>query len=149
MSHRRAVLDTNVMVSALLFRGELSRLHALWKTKAFTIAASREIVEEYLRVLAYPKFNLTEKEIKDIIQEELLPYIEPVMVAGKLKGVCVDPDDDKFLYCAEAAKADVVVSGDEHLLRLKKYKGCPIITAEKFLRENLGRVKRRTSPTSG
>src|SRR3990172_4193044 len=70
LKNRRVVLDTNVVVSALLFRGELSRLHALWKRKAFTIVASREIVEEYLRVLAYPKFNLTEKEIRDIIQEE-------------------------------------------------------------------------------
>ena len=135
MKNRRVVLDTNVVVSALLFRGELSRLHALWKRKAFTIVASREIVEEYLRVLAYPKFNLTEKEIRDIIREELLPCIEPVMVAEELKGVCVDPDDDKFLVCAEAAKADVVVSGDEHLLSLRKYKGCPIVTVEKFLRK--------------
>ena len=135
MKNRRVVLDTNVVVSALLFRGELSRLHALWKRKAFTIVASREIVEEYLRVLAYPKFNLTEKEIRDIIREELLPYIEPVMVAEELKGVCIDPDDDKFLACAEAAKADVIVSGDEHLLSLRKFKGCPIITAEKFLRK--------------
>jgi len=135
VSHRRAVLDTNVVVSALLFSGKASRIHALWKSKAFAIVASREIVEEYLRVLAYPKFNLTEKEIRDIIQEELLPYIEPVMVTEKPKGVCVDPDDDKFLACAEAAKADVVVSGDDHLLILKKYKGCPIMTAEKFLKK--------------
>ena len=135
MSYKRAVLNTNVVISALLFRGELSRLHMLWKNKAFTIAATREIVEEYLKVLAYPKFNLTEKEIRDIIQEELLPYIKSVTVAVKLKGVCIDPDDDKFLACAEAAKADVIVSGDTHLLSLKKYKGCPIITAEKFLKK--------------
>ena len=135
MKNRRVVLDTNVVVSALLFRGEVSLLHALWKKKAFTIVASREIVEEYLRVLVYPKFNLTEKEIRDIIQEELLPYIEPVMVAEELKGVCIDPDDDKFLACAEAAKADVIVSGDEHLLSLKKYKGRPIVTVEKFLKK--------------
>ncbi len=136
MKNRRVVLDTNVVVSALLFRGELSRLHALWKRKTFTIAASREIVAEYLRVLAYPKFNLTEKEIRNLIQEELLPYIEPVMAAEKLKAVCADPDDDKFLACAEAAKADVIVSGDEHLLKMKKYKGCPIMTAKTFLRKS-------------
>lgn len=135
MSYKRAVLDTNVVISALLFRGELSSLHTLWKKKAFTVVASKEIMEEYIRVLAYPKFNLTEKEIKDIIQEELLPFIEPVAVTGKLKGVCVDPDDDKFLVCARASKADVIVSGDAHLLSLKKYKGCSIVTAEKFLRK--------------
>ncbi|MBI5560261.1 MAG: putative toxin-antitoxin system toxin component, PIN family [Deltaproteobacteria bacterium] len=131
----RVVLDTNVVISALLFRGETSRLHTLWKKRAFRIAASREIVGEYLRVLAYPKFNLTESEIKGIIQEELLPYIEPVTVSEKSDGVCVDLDDDKFLACAEAAKADAIVSGDAHLLSLKSFKGCPIETAEWFLRK--------------
>ena len=135
MTHIKAVLDTNVVVSALLFRGELSRLHALWKKKAFTIAASRDVIEEYVRVLAYPKFKLTEKEIEALVQEELLPYIEPVTVNEDTKGVSVDPDDDRFLACATEAKADFIVSGDAHLLSLKKHKGCPVITAEKFLKK--------------
>ncbi|MBI5970639.1 MAG: putative toxin-antitoxin system toxin component, PIN family [Deltaproteobacteria bacterium] len=132
--HKRVVLDTNVVISALLFRGELSRLHALWKKRAFTLIASREIMEEYLKVLAYPKFNLTEKDLKDIIRAELLPYIEPVTVIKKARGICQDPDDDKFLDCADAAKADAIVSGDAHLLSLKRHKGRPIITSEKFLK---------------
>lgn len=65
------------MISALLFRGNVSALHALWKEGTFTIIASKEIMREYLRVLAYPKFHLTEKAIQDILREELLPYIEP------------------------------------------------------------------------
>lgn len=135
MKRMRAILDTNVVISALLFKGEVSRLHSLWKKKAFTVSASGEMVGEYIRVLAYPKFGLTEREIENIIQEELLPYVESVTVAEKLNGVCVDPDDDKFLACADAAKADVIVSGDAHLLSLKKFKGCPIVTAEKFLKK--------------
>ena len=135
MSRKRAVLDTNILISALLFRGVTSRIHTLWKKKSFTIVASREIVEEYLRVLAYPKFNLTEKEIKGIIHEELLPYLEPVSVTEDISGICADPDDDKFLACAEAAKADFIVSGDAHLLNMKKYKGCPIVTVERFLKQ--------------
>lgn len=129
------VLDTNVVVSALLFRGELSRLHALWKKKTFTIAASLEIIDEYIRVLAYPKFKLTEREIEALIHEELLPYIEPVTDCEEVKGVSQDPDDDKFLACAIAGEADFIVSGDTHLLSLKKYEGCSIITAEKFLKK--------------
>jgi putative PIN family toxin of toxin-antitoxin system len=121
-------------MSALLFRGELSRCHALWKRKAFIIVASGEIVEEYVRFLAYPRFRLTEKEIRDLVHEELLPYVEPVMVNADAKGASEDPDDDKFLACAEAAKADFIVSGDSHLLSLKRYRGCPILTAEKFLK---------------
>lgn len=135
MSYKRAILDTNVVISALLFRGELSRLHVLWKKKAFTIIASGEIVEEYVKVLAYPKFRLTEKEIREIFEMELLPYIEPVSITGEIDAACDDPDDAKFLACAEAAKADVIVSGDAHLLSLKKHKGCPIITAERFLKK--------------
>jgi len=132
---KRVVLDTNVVVSALLFRGELSCLHALWKKKAFVIAASREIIEEYIRVLAYPKFKLTEREIEALINEELLPYIEPVTDCEDINGVCQDPDDDKFLACAVAGNVDFIVSGDAHLLSLKKYEGRAIITAEKFLKK--------------
>ena len=135
MKRPRAVLDTNVLISALLFKGEVSRLQSLWKKKAFTLIASGEVVEEHIRVLAYSKFDLTEREIENMVQEELLPYVEPVTVADKLIGVCDDPDDDKFLACAEAAKADVIVSGDAHLLSLKKFKGCPIVTAERFLKK--------------
>lgn len=134
MKHRRAVLDTNVVVSALLFRGETSRLHTLWKKKAFTIVATKEVMEEYLRVLAYPKFGLTEREIRDIVHEELLPYVEPVSVQGKPDALCPDPDDEKFLSCAEGAKADMIVSGDADLLRLKRYKGCPILSIKTFLK---------------
>jgi len=135
VSSKRVVLDTNIVVSALLFRGEVSRLHTLWKKKAFVIAASREIVDEYIRVLAYPKFDLTEREIEEIIREEVLPFIEPVSATEKSLRASADPDDNKFLACAEAAKADFIVSGDAHLLSLKKYKGCPIIRAEQFLKK--------------
>lgn len=134
MTRKRVVLDTNVMISALLFRGRISRLHALWKERAFAIVASKEIVEEYIKVLAYPKFKLAEREIKALIQEELLSYIESVSIPETSQGVSADPDDDKFLACAQASKADAVVSGDAHLLGLKKVRGCPIITAEKFLK---------------
>jgi putative PIN family toxin of toxin-antitoxin system len=135
VSSGRGVLDTNIVVSALLFRGTVSRLHALWKKKAFVIAASREIIDEYIRVLAYPRFELTEGEIEAIVREELLPYIEPVSPAGKSARASADPADNKFLACAEAADADCIVSGDAHLLDVKKHKGCPILTAEQFLKK--------------
>jgi putative PIN family toxin of toxin-antitoxin system len=134
VTRKKAVLDTNVVISALLFRGRISRLHELWKERAFSIAASKEIVKDYVGVLAYPKFKLTESEIKDLLQEELLPYSVPVAAADDA-GACADPDDNKFLACAEAAKADVIVSGDAHLLSLKKYKGRRIVPAEEFLKK--------------
>lgn len=130
----RAVLDTNIVISALLFKGEVSRIHSLWKKKAFILLASGEMVGEHIRVLAYPKFGLTESEIENIVREELIPYIEPVKIADTMRGSCPDPDDDKFLACAVGGGADVIVSGDSDLLSLKKFKGIPIITAERFLK---------------
>ena len=69
----RVVLDTNVLVSALLFKGKTSDLVPLWQTGAITPLLSRSFLEEHLRVFSYPKFRLTDTEIKALIQEELLP----------------------------------------------------------------------------
>jgi putative PIN family toxin of toxin-antitoxin system len=74
----RVVLDTNVLVSALLFTGISSELVPLWQRSIITVLLSRGILEEYLRVLSYPKFQLSEAEIKGLIEEELLPYVEVV-----------------------------------------------------------------------
>jgi hypothetical protein len=73
---------------------------------------SREIVDEYLRVLSYPKFELSEEEIKTLIQEEILPFAEPVKPKRRLRVVQRDPSDNKFLECAVAGKASVIISGD-------------------------------------
>jgi hypothetical protein len=68
----RVVLDTNVLVSALLFTGITSEIVPLWKEGAVSLLLSRDILEEYLRVLGYPKFQLSEADIKGLIEEELL-----------------------------------------------------------------------------
>ena len=60
----RVVLDTNALVSALLFSGVSSKLVSLWQNGSIAPLLSREILDEYLRVLSYPKFALSEKEIK-------------------------------------------------------------------------------------
>ena len=74
----RVVLDTNAVVSALLFSGVSSKLVSLWQNGLITPLLSREILDEYLRVLSYPKFELSEEEIKELIQEEILPFAEVV-----------------------------------------------------------------------
>jgi putative PIN family toxin of toxin-antitoxin system len=70
----RVVLDTNAVVSALLFSGISSKLVSLWQKGSITPLLSRPVLDEYLRVLSYPKFELSEKEIKELIQEEIHPY---------------------------------------------------------------------------
>jgi len=130
----KVILDTNMLVSALLFKGDLSKIVDLWKNRIIAPAFSQETFREFKSVLGYPKFSLTEQEIKVIIEEDVLPYFEVVNIPGKFKGVCRDPDDDKFISCALAASSAIIVSGDKDLLDLGNYKSVRIIRASEFLK---------------
>ena len=132
----RVVLDTNAIVSALLFSGISSELVSLWQGGLITLLLSREILDEYLRVFSYPKFELTEEEIKELIQEEILPYAEVVKPKRRLRVVQRDPSDDKFIECAVAGKARVIISGDKDLLSLGRYRQIRILSPAKFLADN-------------
>jgi putative PIN family toxin of toxin-antitoxin system len=129
----RVVLDTNILLSALLFKGRLSRIVDLWKEGAIKPFFSRETFEEFRTALGYPKFSLKAHEVKAIL-EETLPYFEVVGSKEKISGVCKDPDDDKFISCALAASAEYIVSGDKDLCSLKKYHSVKIISGMKFLK---------------
>jgi len=132
---KKVVLDTNVLVSALLFRGELSKIVSLWKKGRIIPLISRDTFEEFKRVLSYPKFSLTENEIKIIIEENVLPFFEVVEITTKATGgICRDPDDEKFIACAISASADFVVSGDRDLCDLHKYKSVRVINVTDFLK---------------
>jgi len=129
------VIDTNVVVSALLFGGVPGEIVNLWKTGIIQPKASKEIVDEYIRVLAYPKFDLTEEEINFLLYHEILVYFDVVTVKARQRTVKDDPSDDKFIRCAQAAKARIIISGDQHLLKLKSYRNINIITPAQFLKE--------------
>jgi len=132
----RVVLDTNTVVSALLFSGISSKLVSLWQKGLITPVLSREILDEYLRVLSYPKFDLSEGEIKELIQEEILPYAEVVKPKRRLRVVQRDPSDNKFVECAVAGKARVIISGDKELLSLGRYRQIRIQSPAQFLADN-------------
>ena len=70
----KVVLDTNVLVSALLFKGELSKIVDLWERGRIIPLISHETFDEFKRVIAYPKFSLTANEIRAIIEENILPF---------------------------------------------------------------------------
>jgi len=129
----KVILDTNVLLSALLFRGNLARIVALWKEGMISPIFSRETFQEFNSALKYPKFSLTKDEIKVIVEEEILPYCDVTDVTEKVEGVCRDPDDDKFISCAVSASADFIVSGDKAFTALKKYKAVKIIRPSDFL----------------
>ncbi|MFH2218430.1 MAG: putative toxin-antitoxin system toxin component, PIN family [Pseudomonadota bacterium] len=127
------VLDTNVIVSALLFGGTPGKLMALWKSGCIQPFLCKEIIEETLRVLAYPRFRLSEEEINYLLYYEILPYFEVVGISPGPVIVAQDPSDDKFIRCAEAAGAGVIISGDRHLISLKEYGSVKILTPARFL----------------
>ena len=129
----RVVLDTNILVSALLFRGELSQIHRLWKKRLIIPLFTKETFQEFHRVLSYPKFTLTINEIQVILEEEILPYFDIIEHTADVQGVCRDPDDDMFISCAVSGRADFIVSGDRDLLDLKRYHSIKIINPSEFI----------------
>ena len=131
---KRVVLDTNVLVSALLFRGELSKISTLWRKGEITPVISKDTFREFRDVLRYSKFKLTDREIKVIIEEEVLPYFEVIDNVEDVYGVCEDPDDDKFLACAVAAGVKLIVSGNGALCDVRRYKSVKIVSTSEFLK---------------
>ena len=129
----RVVLDTNVLVSALLFDGPPNKLMSLWLEKRIVLLISREVLVEYYRVLAYPKFKLTPEEITELIAANVLPFAETVSIGPHPPVISEDPDDDKFLFLANAGRARCIISGDKHLLSLGKYEGIEVLPVRIFL----------------
>ncbi len=128
----RVVIDTNVLVSALLFKGVPGELIECWKQGQILPLVSPDIIDEFIRVLSYPKFKLTEDEIKFLLHQEILPWFEIVSVKKRKRFVIGDPDDDKFVWCALAGSADYIISGDEHLLNLNP-SPVPILSPAEFI----------------
>jgi putative PIN family toxin of toxin-antitoxin system len=135
----RAVLDTNVVISALLFSGPPSQLVSAWQSGRFCPVVSAPILDEYLRVLAYPKFKLTNTEIRGLLEEELIPFIETAQSGSTDIPGIRDPDDAKFIGCAMAAEVRWLVSGDDDLLSLRHVESVDILSVTSFLQQ----LKRR------
>jgi putative PIN family toxin of toxin-antitoxin system len=135
----RVVLDTNVVVSALLFQGgRLAWLREAWQQGRIAPVVTRETTEELLRVLEYPKFRLTAEDREELLAD-YLPCAEVAVASASRDGLpaCRDPDDDKFLLAAAAGRAEAPVTGDADLLALAEQVAFPILTPE-ALRERLG-----------
>jgi uncharacterized protein len=129
----KVVLDTNVLVSALLFRGRLARFVELWKEGVITPTISRETYGEFRTVLEYPKFRLTPYEIDTLLQEEILPYFHVVEVRHDVVPVCRDSADDIFLAVARTAAAGWLITGDQDLLVLDPHEEIRIVSPQDFL----------------
>ena len=130
----RVVIDTNIIISALIFGGRVSRLSLAWQEDLFTPLVSKATTTELIRVLAYPKFKLTPTEQEDLLSDYIL-FCEAVAMPDLLPAIpeCRDPFDVPFLLLAVVSEADYLVTGDHDLLSLKDNFSCPIITTEDFV----------------
>ena len=131
----RVVIDTNLVLSALVFGGGTpAALRQAWQAGRCRHLVSKETAAELIRVLAYPKFRLFPAEREDLLAD-YLPYCTSVRVPAKVSGVpeCRDPFDLPFLRLALAGKADFLVTGDDDLLSLAAQFPCAIVTAADVL----------------
>jgi putative PIN family toxin of toxin-antitoxin system len=128
----RAVIDTNVFVSSF-FGGNPRKIIDLWKNGKLTLCLSNAVLDEYIDVLR--RIGLRdEAELEELILlfsggfNLLFTTKTP-----KVKIIRNDPDDDKFIECAMALKADVIITGDREVLAIKEYRGIKIMTPLQFL----------------
>jgi uncharacterized protein len=128
-------LDTNIVVSALLFgQGRLAPIRLAWQHRIFTPLISTETAEELVRVLNYPKFKLSGPERNELLSD-YLPNCAVVTIPPKRLKVphCRDPADLPFLQLATYGKAGYLVSGNHDLLELRDATPYAIVTPEAFM----------------
>lgn len=128
----RVVLDTNVLVSAIISDGKPRELLRRGIAKQFSIVTSELLLKELRLVLRRPKFRTSEDEVDRIIIA-LMQTAEIVNVTSKLRVVEYDPKDNMVIEAAYDGGADMIVTGDSHLLALKECKGIKITTVEQML----------------
>ncbi len=128
----RIVIDTNVLISGIFFKGKERKLLEYWFNNKIETICTEEIFAEYSAVIkrfAEKRDKNNCSEIIHIIAKNCT-FIKNIYTRQYSR----DPDDDKFICCAVSGRADYIVSGDRDLLVLKKIDNLKIITASDFLR---------------
>ena len=126
------VLDTNVIISALLFGGNPRMVLERVLTQTVRMSVSRKILDEVVGVLQGRKFRYPHEVALSIVRE-LESISDLVAPVRRIQAISVDPYDNMVLECAVTADADYIVSGDAHLLKLKEFEGIRIVTSAEFL----------------
>lgn len=132
----KVVLDTNVLISALLWRGAPNELLKEIENKTLTLCITSALLEELEDVLTRPKFSFRIKERKTSCEELLAAVIDTAQLHPDRKidpVVKEDPEDNRVLSCALTAGAEYILTGDHHLLKLKNWSGISILPPRKFL----------------
>ena len=134
----KVVLDTNLIVSGIGWGGTPGRVWDALRAGQHQIVTSLALLEELERVLAYPRLSsLTKDPIFPEVWEWLHQPEHLVYPTETLLVIVEDPPDNRLLEAAVAGKADVIVSGDHHLLALGTFREIPIISAAEFAARHL------------
>ena len=130
----RVVIDTNVFVSSF-FGGTPRKIIDLWKNGDITLCLSRDILDEYVKVLQ--RIGLQdESELEELLSLFARGFNTLFTIkTPKIRVVKDDPDDDKFIECAVALKARVIVTGDKSIKALGEYMEIKILTPQEFLKD--------------
>jgi uncharacterized protein len=127
-----AVFDTNIVFSGVGWKGKPFQCLELARAGIVDGVTCRELLDELAEKLQ-SKLSFTPEQSLDTVAD-LLTFLRVVLIAGKLKAVPADPDDDKVVECATTVGATHIITGDRrHLLPLKSFQGIPILTAAEFL----------------
>lgn len=127
----RAVADTNIFISAFLFGGLPQIFLELAIGGSFSLVTSGSILEEFDDKLK-TKFAVPDDK-RQAFLGKLTSHAVVITPSIVLNGVPEDPDDNRILECAVEGKANCIVTGDRHLLRLNEFRGIPIVTVRSFL----------------
>jgi uncharacterized protein len=135
---KRVVLDTNIVVSALFWKGTPRVVYDAALEKHYLMLTTEALAAELKRVLAYPKFaeQIAKRELEvDSVVGDYLAIAVAVLPGEVPAEVIRDPKDRDVLACAIGGKADFIVSGDKDLLVLSQYENIPILSADQFLEQ--------------
>ena len=128
----RVVIDTNVMFSSF-FGGNALKIIDLWKSGHVTLCISAEIIDEYYQTILLDPLT---KENASLFFSVFAKQSNILFTNTTRRiSVVTDPDDNKFIECAEALNASHVISGDRALLAVKRYGNIKIVTPKNFLDE--------------
>ena len=145
----RVVLDTNILVSGLLWNGAPARIVDRVDEGLDRLLISRALLQELAAVLTRPKFarifQRFDEDPRDFIAAVAARaiLIEPKPLASIV--ISADPSDDRVLACAATAEADYIVSGDRHLLKLTAFGSIPILAPGDYLHTVAGNKPRQNS----
>ena len=127
----KVVVDTNVVISSFWGSAAPKEIIDLWKKGEIVLCISQEIVDEYVEVLV--RLKIQENEISELLA--LLAHYNTLYIhkTVPINVIAADADDNKFLSCAHALGAEYIISGDRHILNVKRFMKVTCITPQDFI----------------